>query len=300
MFTSVRSLMARVSKAIANPRFAILKIYAMLTKPLQPRAFVSNSPNRGDSENDGLYVPFVTRATRSYRVFRQFKRHPHYRSVLEHVSREEGTQYINIIECESADLIKNIDQFTINDSVGNPIRYSYPGLGEISPTTLRYLKVASDIRRLFGDLSGMSVAEIGVGYGGQLLVLDQIFMMHTYFLFDLLPVLDLTSKYLESHVLRSSYRTSTLNSFDGDQIFDLVISNYAFSELPSHVQRRYVDKVMRKARRGYITMNSGTRGDMDRGRLSIDQLRELLPRFEIIEERPLTGPHNYIVVWGNT
>jgi hypothetical protein len=68
-----------------------------------------------------------------------------------------------------------MERFKINDLVGSPTTYVYHRFGRISPSTLRYVKVASDLRRLFGDLTGAKVAEIGVGYGGQLLVLDQIF-----------------------------------------------------------------------------------------------------------------------------
>jgi hypothetical protein len=47
-------------------------------------------------------------------------------------------------------------------------------------------------------------------------------------------------------------------------------------------------------------MNSG-RGTSERNRekLSIEDYRNLLPAFEIEEERPLTGADNYILAWGH-
>jgi hypothetical protein len=55
----------------------------------------------------------------------------------------------------------------------------------------------------------------------------------------------------------------------------------------------------RSARRGYLTMNSG-RGSNARnaGKLSLEEYRNLLPAFEIKDERPLTQAYNYILVWG--
>jgi hypothetical protein len=58
-------------------------------------------------------------------------------------------------------------------------------------------------------------------------------------------------------MLKSSYHTTSLNQHQGDVIYDLVISNYAFSELPSELQTRYIEKIILKAKRGYLTINSG-------------------------------------------
>jgi hypothetical protein len=47
-------------------------------------------------------------------------------------------------------------------------------------------------------------------------------------------------------------------------------------------------------------MNSGMEGTAFRGNiLLIDMLRQKLPTFEVLPEVPLTGPNNYIVVWGH-
>jgi putative sugar O-methyltransferase len=264
-----------------------------------PRIFVGAEHIRSDTDN-GLYIRAVENANHNFKAFLNFKRNKNYRAVLEHVSYEEGREYLEILRSEAPDFAENVDRFLINDIVGNPVRFFYEGAGLVSPTTFRYLKVASDLRQLFGDLNGVQVGEIGVGYGGQLLILDQIFEFRRYDLYDLPPVLRLTSRYLESHLLNSSYRTTTLNQCGSDISYDLVLSNYAFSELPAKLASKYVEKVLSKARRAYLTMNSG-RGTCwrNRGKLSIEDYRNLLPAFEIKEERPLTGADNYILVWGH-
>ena len=150
----------------------------------------------------------------------------------------------------------------------------------------------------FGENIGKSIAEIGCGYGGQALVLDALFQLDKYSLYDLPLVNKLISKYLESYILNGSYQTTTLNRSTVSK-FDLVLSNYAFSELPKHIQLKYVEKVLANSSKGYLTMNSGKGGKRSKGKLSIEELEQLIPNFEVFEENPKTSKFNYIIVWGH-
>ena len=58
-------------------------------------------------------------------------------------------------------------------------------------------------------------------------------------LFDLPKVNKLIERYLNSHLLKGSYKTTTLNQEISEK-YDLVISNYAFSELPKSLQIKYI------------------------------------------------------------
>ena len=255
-------------------------------------------PNLRSLSDQGTYVALVEAALRDPAIFAQFRRAPAYREIVETVSAKLGMYYLSLIQSEDPGILEMMPDFKINDLVGGPEVVGYPGIGEISPTSVRYVKVASDLRRRFGDLSGFRIAEIGVGYGGQLRILDQLFPKLEYHLFDLPPVLDLASKYLESFILRGSYHTRTLNSSTGRDEFDLVISNYAFSELPSTLQLGYVEKILARCRRGYMTMNSGFSGSTFQGNfLSVDALRDLLPPFDV---RPEFQPSHktHILTWG--
>ena len=197
-------------------------------------------------------------------------------------------------------MIDKINDFKINDLGGNPIKYSYKQFGKLSPTTLRYIKVSLDLSKYFKGEIGEKIVEIGIGYGGQLLVNDCIFSIKEYHLYDLQPVLILVSKYLESHILKSAYKINTINQSSGEEIFDLVISHYAFSELPSKLQVTYIKKILSKYRRGYLTMNSGKEDSAFlKNHLSIDELKKYLPVFEVVDENPLTHPGNYIISWGH-
>lgn len=182
--------------------------------------------------------------------------------------------------------------------VGNPIKYSFPGIGiRLSPTTLRYLKVASDLKLLFGNNLGY-VAEIGGGYGGQTLVNDQLLNVTCAKIFDLPIVNKLIDRYLNSHLLNGAYETTFINK-ELQTKYDLVISNYAFSELPMELQKVYIRKVVAQSSRGYLTMNSGLGGKRSIGKLNIFDLKEHLPEFAIFDENPQTSEHNYIICWGH-
>jgi putative sugar O-methyltransferase len=195
-------------------------------------------------------------------------------------------------------LVDSLENAKVNDEIGDPIRFCYLRAGTISPTTLRYLKVACDLREAFGDLSGFKVVEIGGGYGGQCLLADMLWQLRSWTVFDLDPVLSLISRYLECHLLNSSYRVMTLNRFDDQgEEFDLAISNYAFSELPKTLQEKYVSKVLSKARRGYMNMNSGN-DNADTNHMTINELKVHFPDLTVLEEVPCTAAGNYTLIWG--
>ena len=87
------------------------------------------------------YLNVCNYAANSDEFFKQFKSHPAYRHVLEHVSYEEGQQYLKEIEIDYLDKLQEVKQ---NDSIGEPTTYEYPLVGTMSPTTIRYIKNTSD------------------------------------------------------------------------------------------------------------------------------------------------------------
>src|SRR5439155_19874851 len=112
--------------------------------------------------------------------------------------------------------------------------------GALSPTTWRYIKVMSDLEKLFGSLDGWHVAEIGVGYGGQCKILNDLYAVGSYTFYDLEPVMQLAAKYVEA---ARSPVVERLRLADFRQLgagepatYDLVISNWALSECVRDVQ----------------------------------------------------------------
>lgn len=290
----------KILKVFLNPSLAVQVVRDKSTWNFGRKEFVGAIGNRSSSDG-GFYVVAVKQSLVNYNAFCNFKSDPRYRAILEHVSEAEGAHYLELIRDNSPHFLHKIESFKENDLVGGATTVKYPGIGAISPSTLRYIKVASDLQTLFGEDVGERVAEIGVGYGGQLLIADKVLKFKQYDLFDLPPVLELTQKYLESHTLRSAYKTQTINQHNGDINYDLVISNYAFSELPSQLQKIYIRKILSKSKRGYLTMNSGQANSVYQDdKLSFAELKNMLPNFECLPEEPLTHPGNYIIVWNGS
>jgi putative sugar O-methyltransferase len=254
---------------------------------------------RSDSDN-GKYVAFIDKALTDNNIFENFKKNKIYQQILEHTSVEQAEKYLKIILEQTPDYKKMWESFAINDLIGGADIHDFKNSCILSPSTLRYVKVASDLQCLFGDdLHNANIVEIGVGYGGQRLILDQLYDFKSYDMFDLPSVLRLVSKYLENHLLQSSYCTKTINQHEGEKKYDLAISNYAFSELPAALQRVYIDKVLKKSKRGYLTMNSGQSDSVfSEGKMSLAEIQTIIPDTRILEEKPHSAQGNYLLVWG--
>ncbi len=265
---------------------------------INSKVFVHTKEYRSDSEG-GEYVAGIVNTLKNQQNFDNFKQDASYQMVLEHVSEQEGEDYLKIVSARDDGLLeKALSTVLQSDAIGNPTKYRYEGYDiPLSPTTIRYLKVASDLKALFGENLG-NVVEIGCGYGGQAYVNDQLLEVELATLFDLPVVNKLIERYLDALLLDGAYKTQVINQAQPKD-FDLVISNYAFSELPAILQDAYIKKILSRSARGYLTMNSGLSGARSAGKLSLAALSEKLPPFEVYKEEPLTAPYNYLIVWGH-
>lgn len=243
----------------------------------------------------GLYPSFCRLASTDDAVFARFRRSLIYRSILEHVSRKQGLAYLREIEATGS-MMQHLGPLLASDFVGSPVRFTYPAYGKLSPTTLRYIKVAADLQWLFGSLSGLRVAEIGIGYGGQCRVLATLWPDMKYTLFDIPEALGLARRFLNASEIDQANVLACDGRGPAAGEFDLVISNYAFSELQRELQEDYWDNVIRGCRMGYFTYNHISPREW--GSLSADELAKRIPGSTILEERPLTHPDNVIVAWG--
>lgn len=289
----------KITRILKNPRYALYAARSRLQLfTSRYRLFALDEQYRSDSEN-GMYSATVTRTLSNQRRFETFKRDPAYQQILEHVSREQGEEYLKILRPRADGVLEAaLRSVLVTDSVGSPVKFIYSGIElRLSPTTLRYVKVASDLKRLFGMSIG-SVAEIGCGYGGQCVVSEKLLGYKRFTLLDLPFVNLLIKRYIDYTLFDGSYRTATINELE-PAAYDLAVSNYAFSELPAPLQRVYIAKVLAMSARGYLTMNSGIGGFHEKGKLTLEELRGLLPPFQCLEENPLTAPYNYIIVWGH-
>lgn len=206
---------------------------------------------------------------------------------MEQIQEYSPQNYIELIEGNKA-----------NDLFGNPYKYQYPGVGRVSPTTLRYISTAIDIFETIRLNKESVVAEIGVGYGGQAAILERMYGIRNYSAFDLPSVIQLSNLYLNGVNSKLKFTSSGFSS-DKNTNWDVVISNYAFSELHRDLQLSYIEHVIAKSKSGYMIMNSGRSNITGRseGKLSLNEIRNYIPNLQVKEEVPLTGPDNYIIYW---
>lgn len=243
------------------------------------------------------YVGFCARASRDPAVFARFKRDPDYTRILEHTTQAQGRAYLDIVRSRYAHLLERLDRFARNDRHGDPVTYEYGALGAWSPTTLRYIKVLGDLEAHFGDLATMDVIEIGGGYGGQCVIVDAYGGAASYTLVDLAPCLELAGRYLEACGVEGVERL-TMEALPAVASYDLVISNYAWSECTRAVQETYFERVLGRSARGYLTCN-----EVNPERFGSFGREELLARLpasaRVLPEEPLTHARNFVVVWGD-
>lgn len=268
-----------------------------ILKRIFRKMYVMSVPRRiSTSISDNQAYPQVCiQASNDYRLFNEFRRNRIYNKILEHVSEKQGYEYLQVIISNDSGIMDKMDDFKENDKWGNPKRYDYPNIGKISPSTLRYIKVLADMKIHFKDLDDLDICEIGVGYGGQCRIINAYFRPAVYRLVDIQPALSLAQRFLDNYILFSTLTYKTMNELERRD-YDLVISNYAFTELTRAVQDIYLDKIILNSKRGYITYNEIT--PVEFNSYKSNELVAMIPGSKILEEKPLTHPKNCIIVWG--
>ena len=275
---------------------AFLRNRGRLWKLGNPSRPVSETKTSTSISDGSSYRRVVEDAFLDDEVFSKFRCNEDYFGILDHVSYAQAKEYKGILDQRASRAIQDdfVKQFS---TIGSPL--TFPKLGysfEVAPTLFRYLKVASDLEVLFGEKALNRVGEIGIGFGGQVAVLARLKIGSSFSLYDLPEVNNLARKFIDALELEGS-----VDFFDGRQPapsdLDLVVSNYAFSELTREIQDSYIESVLRNASAGYITWNDLSESKLDG--YSVEDIMAMVPGAEIFEERPLTHPTNLILAWGH-
>jgi putative sugar O-methyltransferase len=244
--------------------------------------------------DNGDYPEFCNLASQDDRLFNDFRRNPIYNYALEHDSEQQGWEYLSVAQ-KLTKFTDYIEEFKKNDAIGNPIMSTYEGIGDIAPTTTRYIKILSDLEQEFGTLDNLNICEIGVGYGGLCRIIDSYFKPQSYCLVDLADVLKLAEKYLQHFSINTALSFKAMDVLPTDAKYDLVISNYAFTELRTEIQDVYLEKVILKSTKGYITYNNVNRPNFRS--YTKDELLEIIPNVRVSQEIELTNPQDCILAW---
>jgi len=274
-------------------------------KQLLKRCFPKLVHIKTSASDNKRYTNICISAYKSDSVFQTFKKHKNYTNIVETVTRDQGQAYLDIIKKEGKDLLKYSSKFKENDKCGSPVVFNYD-IGNFSPTTLRYIKVLTDLKNMFGNLNDLDIVEIGGGYGGQCKIIYDVFKFKSYTIIDLETVLPLIQKYLTKLEVKN-FICLKPDEIHGQQNYDLIISNYAFSECEKKVQDEYINKIIKKTQKGYITYNYHSKSKENKYKLvepysrqKITQILHENHHLNILDERPKTGPVNFIITWNDT
>ncbi len=279
-----------------KPTFSKIK-----TSFLKNPRLARSSENRSESDYSS-YPEFALKAALDPKTFSIFRRHHEYIDVVETVNKEIGEMYLEIIrykyQLSIKEILEIIDPLQIT---GQPKLITIRGLPErISSLGLRYLKTALDIKELIGKDTIDNIVEIGCGFGGQAIILDKVCKIKSYTFLDLWQVNLLIKRFIENTSFSPKYTISTIREYHKKiDCFDLVISNYAFSELPIQLQEQYFDEIISNSKNGYLTMNSKVEGGTFNVKSSMSkaEIKERIPKCIFSEEKPKTYINNYLVHW---
>jgi hypothetical protein len=236
---------------------------------------------------------------------RDFKSNPTYNSILEHVSNQQGRQYLALITEEFPEIESgSVKQYAeLNDKYGVPSKHPFRSrdgtLIYCSPTSLRYVYHALVILRHFKLTGCKSFVEVGCGYGGLFLAIcffSQIVgvEVENYHLVDFPEVGNLIQHYIQ--VNSSNFKVKpawflhdchkygeTVPSEDG--LF--FISNYCFTEIDHALREKYIQTLLGKVSNGFIVWQTVFGCDIQ----LVNTLRKTIRG--ISEETPQTCPHEH-------
>ena len=249
--------------------------------------------NRTSITHVNSYLRICEYAASDLEILNTFRRYAEYQIILDHLSRRNGDLCLSQI-ISDAKIVENLVS-TSRLLPGSPLCYYYQELGAISPTDIRYAKILKDLTTLFSLEGIKNVVEIGVGYGGQAAQIINFMSLDSYTFVDLPEVLQLTEKAI------SNIESETALNFQSPDSLapiksDLLISNYAFSELTKPIQEMYLEKIVRESRRGYMIYNHIH--EKKDAAFSAFEITKMIPGSKMLAENPLTFEGNVLIVWG--
>ncbi len=215
-------------------------------------------------------------------------------NVLKAAPPKQNMQYLNVIEEEYPDILPLCDRFRQIDALSQLPVQPYGSAGSFSPTTLRYIKIAGDIKREFGDLRERHIVEIGGDYWGLCKILAEYTGFARYTIID--------SKFNRDLINEAGIQNvRCINSDELDQLepWDLVINCLSFSEMEFKDQTHYLEKLIQPAPRGYMIFPYSPKKETDF--LTIDDFLIALftkpSKGRLQPELPVGHPDHYILAW---
>jgi hypothetical protein len=203
-------------------------------------------------------------------IILNFKNNPQYNAILEHVSDEQGREYILIIQkmvCEDFPEItfENINEYLLlNDKYGSPVKNDFIYIDKsisCSPTSLRYVLHSLLVLKYIKYTKLEKIVEVGCGYGGLFLAINHFskilnINIEKYYFIDLPEICNLIQEYISlykdniniDYSINSAYNYG--KDINDDNLF--FISNYCFTEIDDIHRNNYIQYLLPKTKNGFI------------------------------------------------
>lgn len=251
---------------------------------------------------DSKYLDLCVNAATNPIIFENFRNLPDYKNILEHVDKDLALKYFKNIKEISSLSDKEIFRICNKLSkVGNPeLVQIINNQDPVSTTSLRYLNVALQIKNEFEQNNFHKVIEIGPGYGGQSIILEEFFNIDHYSFIDLPQVNKLIKTFVNANSVKFTHNTGVLEDNFRNEKFDLVISNYAFSELNRNLQIKAIKDIINNSKFCFMINNSQSFVNNSKYRkLKFMSQKELLKNIKnsyVKDEEPATADNNYLIL----
>jgi len=247
------------------------------------------------NESIDRYTNSLKQAAEDDIVFNFFRREPGVREIVEGVPDCVGFGYHAKLK-ETEFFKNNLEKIQQNDKVGSPRQFLIDGQPWAS-TTLRYAWNVLDMSLNGVQLDYADVVEVGGGYGGLARMIHAFHTPKSYTIVDLPEALALAKRFLEAYDIVNVNYVSCLEYGENLPI-DTFISNYALTELTRNVQAGYIDKLMHRAKCGYVTYNSQPRNADHQ--YSLAELQDSVSGESRIQQEDVKKSEYQVLVWSST
>ena len=197
-----------------------------------------------------------------------FKQHPYLTYMTEHLG-DRQIMFANLWlkEIYNLNMISEEDLthlINVNDKYGNPKKYQIAHL-YCSPNTIKYiyfglLNIKTILQK---NIENFNFIEIGGGYGGQCIILQELFKkfnisVEKYILIDLDAIVDFQKKYIDNHIQNNncvfiSCLHYAEHSFSEE---NFLFSSYSLAELDAEIRDDYYKKLLPHVQNGFIVWNN--------------------------------------------
>ena len=262
---------------------------------------ISVHANDSITSKDTSYIDACSKAVQDSEYFKNFRSASAYHPIVDFdIAIPLFVDYITT--SASQKIIDKLPVFNELDRIGNPMTKFFPGVGKFSGATLRYIAIADEIGKLFELPENAKIVEVGGGFGGQCYVLSQLQPWLRYYIYDLPEPNALTRKMLWMLDVKNVLSLPPAAPLPDAQI-DLFISNYAYSECSREVQLDYFDRLIKRAKRGYIIYNQISHL-FSVNSLSPSEFMDLLEKNgmhpNLANESIPTGENTKLITWDST